>query len=233
MLAVARRIAAVRSERGVTQERLAERLGIALQNAQRIESGRQNLTLGTIAKVADALGVSPYALVPHATPGAPSATSGFAAPFTRVAGPSKHAVPLMSLRAAAGRFGQGEVVELLDWVVPRARHRRLDGTFVAKVEGASMAPGIPSGAWVLFRAPVLGPPQGRVVLVQARGFEDAETGGSYAVKRVGRVTTRGGRTRVQLVSDNPAFATVTVEVEDASQLRWVAEVLGVLGDEEA
>ncbi|WP_411280351.1 helix-turn-helix domain-containing protein, partial [Gemmatimonas sp.] len=52
MRAVARRIAEVRRLAGITQEALAEQLGIALKNVQRIESGRQNLTLQTLARVA-------------------------------------------------------------------------------------------------------------------------------------------------------------------------------------
>ena len=42
---------------------MAERLGIATQNYQRIESGSQNLTLVTLAKVALALGVDPRDLL--------------------------------------------------------------------------------------------------------------------------------------------------------------------------
>ncbi|MBK6533451.1 MAG: helix-turn-helix domain-containing protein, partial [Deltaproteobacteria bacterium] len=39
---VARRIAAARTACGVSQEVLAERLGMATRNLQRIEGGRQN-----------------------------------------------------------------------------------------------------------------------------------------------------------------------------------------------
>ncbi len=49
---VARRISEVRNELGITQEALAAQLDIATKNVQRIESGRQNLTLTSIEKVA-------------------------------------------------------------------------------------------------------------------------------------------------------------------------------------
>jgi transcriptional regulator with XRE-family HTH domain len=55
--AVAHRIAELRSGRGLTQEQVAESLGIALRNFQRIEGGRQNLTIRTMAAIASVLGV--------------------------------------------------------------------------------------------------------------------------------------------------------------------------------
>jgi transcriptional regulator with XRE-family HTH domain len=54
---VGRRIAELRRERGWTQEQLAERLGIQANNLQRIELGMQNLTLHTLVRVANGLGV--------------------------------------------------------------------------------------------------------------------------------------------------------------------------------
>lgn len=54
---VGRRIAEVRADRGWTQEQLAERLGIQTNNLQRMELGMQNLTLRSIVRVANGLGV--------------------------------------------------------------------------------------------------------------------------------------------------------------------------------
>lgn len=59
---ITRRIAYVRRAAGVTQEHAARRLGCALKNWQRLEAG-QNLTLHTLARVAEALGVSPWVLL--------------------------------------------------------------------------------------------------------------------------------------------------------------------------
>lgn len=58
---VARRMAKLRSERGLTQEQLAAALDFATKNVQRMESGKQNLSLRTIEKVAAALLVDPEA----------------------------------------------------------------------------------------------------------------------------------------------------------------------------
>ncbi len=59
LLRVARRIARLRKAAGLTQEELATRLDTATRNIQRIESGTQNLTLLTVAKIAAELGVPP------------------------------------------------------------------------------------------------------------------------------------------------------------------------------
>lgn len=68
LVRVARRIARQRIAAGLTQEALALKLRIAVRNVQRLESGKQNLTLATVTKIARALDVEPDTLVgpdPH------------------------------------------------------------------------------------------------------------------------------------------------------------------------
>ena len=67
--AVALRIRELRERRGITQATVAEKIATAEQNYRRIESGRQNLTLETIWRIADALGVSAWELL--VPPGSP------------------------------------------------------------------------------------------------------------------------------------------------------------------
>lgn len=224
----------MRREAALTQEALAVRLGIATKNVQRLESGRQNLTLETLARVALALGVTPSDLV---TPTRPTTSrrsreGAGAIPFTRVLGPTPdpRAIPLLTLRAAAGAFGHGDIVETEEWVVPSSRRPPTSGMFVARVDGDSMEPTIPEGSFVLFRGPVLGPLQGRVLLVQLRSASDPETGGQYVVKRVTAVRqTPDARAWVRLTSDNKAHAPMDVETTDGTDLRFIAEVVEVLG----
>ena len=54
---VGRCIAELRRERGLTQEAFAERLGIGANALQRIELGRQNLTIRSLVRLANGLGV--------------------------------------------------------------------------------------------------------------------------------------------------------------------------------
>lgn len=59
---VGRRIAELRRELAWTQEQFAERLGVLTQYVQRVERGRENLTVQSLVKVANALGVTVAAL---------------------------------------------------------------------------------------------------------------------------------------------------------------------------
>lgn len=60
----------LRHRHGWTQEHLAEVTDLDLSYTQRVERGEVNATLGTLATFADALGVSPAALL---RPGKPPA----------------------------------------------------------------------------------------------------------------------------------------------------------------
>lgn len=78
---MAHRISQVRERRGLTQAEAAERLGIALRNWQRIESG-QNLTLHSLVKIAQALECTVHELVCENPVTSPLSTKR-AAPRTR------------------------------------------------------------------------------------------------------------------------------------------------------
>jgi DNA-binding Xre family transcriptional regulator len=127
----------------VTQDLLAERLGIATRNLQRIESGRQNLTLGTIERIAAALGVPPESLLPRIE------RRVFA---NRSNGVPPSIVPVIPLRAAAGFLTDPAAATVEGWCmveeVSGAPH------FVARMHEPGLAPVIPSGAYALFDARV-------------------------------------------------------------------------------
>ena len=60
---VAKRIADLRRERGLTQDQMAEGLKTATKNYQRIEYG-QNVTITMLVRIANLLGVTITELVP-------------------------------------------------------------------------------------------------------------------------------------------------------------------------
>jgi transcriptional regulator with XRE-family HTH domain len=238
---VARRIKALRQARGLTQDAVAEALGIAAKNVQRLEAGRQNLTLKTLAHVADVLDVEPWELLKGgavSTPDAEVSLKRALRGLTRLghevfppdAPPARGGVPVMSLQAAASRFGGARSVEVSAWLrLKGARQSQLAGRFVAQVTGRSMAPTVPSGALALFRGPVVGPLEGRVVVAEWRDHSDPETGGAYVLKRVGSVELRPrGGLQLQLRSDNPEFPPLLVDAKDSSELRIIAELERVL-----
>jgi transcriptional regulator with XRE-family HTH domain len=51
------RIGEIRGERGLTQEKLAERLKVTARWLQSVEAGKENLTIGTLVRFANALKV--------------------------------------------------------------------------------------------------------------------------------------------------------------------------------
>ena len=124
---VARRIVEARTARHLTQDVLAERLETATRNLQRIESGRQNLTLGTIERIARALGEEPVALLPaRATRFLPRG-EGVKAPAV---------VPVVSLNAAAGLIRDPRSVDAEGWWIVDDPGNGV--VFGCKVEGDSM-----------------------------------------------------------------------------------------------
>ena len=134
-------------------------------------------------------------------------------------------LPLFSLRAAATHFGADRVAEEEpeDWVAAPPEMRLAEGMFVAHVVGRSMEPRIPDGSLNVFRAPVTGSRQGRIVLVnRPGGFPES---GGCTVKRyssVKRVTEEGwSHESIRMEPLNPEFPAFDLEPGDAVIAEWV------------
>ena len=56
-LDVGRRVAELRAQQGLTQEKLAERLRKSVRYLQDVEAGRENLTIQSMAKIARKIGL--------------------------------------------------------------------------------------------------------------------------------------------------------------------------------
>jgi transcriptional regulator with XRE-family HTH domain len=225
------RLRALREERALTQEQAAEQIGLHSNHIQRLERGAANVTLVTLVAVAQAYRVSIRSLFEEM----PSKGSE---PFRRVASeqlrPFRNAVPLYSLKAAAGRFGAQQQVEPEGWVRPLGRTRPGKDLFVAQVVGESMRRRIPNGAYCLFRHPVAGSRNGRVVLAQHRQIHDPDHGGRYTVKvyRARKERAKeGGRTvevRLEPDTDAPGYRPIVFRGLEEDELTIVAEVVEVL-----
>ena len=145
-------------------------------------------------------------------------------------------LPLVPLKAAAGTFSDTQRVEDddFDWVTIESGHRLRRGMFVAQVVGKSMEPAIPHRAYCLFRAPVEGTRQGKIVLVRMRDDTDPESGERYTVKRYRSEKAASGdswrHSRISLNPVNPDFEPITLTGTDDGQFQVVAEVVEVLGD---
>jgi transcriptional regulator with XRE-family HTH domain len=211
---VARRIAHIRRVAGATQEDLAGRLGIALKNLQRLESGKQNLTLQTIARVAVALEVEPEELLVD-TP--PRQVPGHLPLVAYDGGPPPRPVPVLHLEAAAGYVRQGRHADVVGWTLLRTDDER---PFVAQVMGHSMEPLIPDGSWCLFRGGVVDVGVGRFLLMEHRGRDGSC---SHSIKRI----TRTGQ-RLVLDSVNRAYPAISLDPGVEQEWRVLGEWLAVV-----
>ena len=147
-------------------------------------------------------------------------------------------LPFFSLKVAAGGFMAGDAPEPEGWVDVRKHgfsKRPSKGMFVTQVVGESMTPTIKSGSYCVFRSPVEGTRQGRVVLVQARNLADPETGGAYTVKRYHSTKSSdedGWRhDSIQLVPDNPdreKFPVLEFSRKGEADLSLIAEFIQML-----
>ena len=144
-------------------------------------------------------------------------------------------LPVYSLRAAATKFGehmdsQQEVHEVERWVRAPENLRLSAGMFVAYVVGRSMEPRIPDGSACIFRAPVTGSRNGRLLLIEEFGETDFSS--RYTVKRYARQgalvesADREGAIRLEpLNKEFPAFDLTTDE------FRVIAEFVQILPGE--
>ena len=146
-------------------------------------------------------------------------------------------VPLVPLKAAAGAFSDPQHVEddNWEWVAIDSKRRLRPGMFVAQVVGKSMEPAIPDGSYCLFRAPVTGTRQGKIVLVQLRDGIDPDSGERYTVKRyLSEKVTDGDswrHVRITLKPINPDFQPIEITGAEDGELQVVAEFVEVLGSD--
>jgi hypothetical protein len=140
--------------------------------------------------------------------------------------PFENCIPLYSLAAAAGEFGDAREVEPEGWVAPHGDVRPAQGLFVAQVVGESMNKRVPNGSYAVFRAPVEGARSGRVLLVQHRDIADPDHGGSYTVK----IYERTSNDEVLLEPDSTAsgYEPIRVAAADEEQISVIAELVEVL-----
>lgn len=144
-------------------------------------------------------------------------------------------VPLIPLKAAAGGFGDPATDLTADaqWVKLRTSRSLQEGMFVAQVVGKSMEPEIPNGAYCLFRGPVAGSREGKVLLVRLRDDVDPDTGERFTVKRYSsekREAEDGGwrHVRIELRPVNADYSPIVLEDDSNEQIDVLAELFEVL-----
>jgi phage repressor protein C with HTH and peptisase S24 domain len=141
-------------------------------------------------------------------------------------------IPLYDLQAAAGAFSESQPVEPLGWVQPNTHRKINNGLFVAQVIGHSMEPRIPDGSYCLFKAPVTGTRNGRIVLAQHNSIEDPDHGGRYTVKEYASTKqifseddkSNWRHSSITLKALNPDYKDIQVDSNE-EEIKIIAEFL--------
>jgi phage repressor protein C with HTH and peptisase S24 domain len=145
----------------------------------------------------------------------------------------KEYLPVYTLEAAAGAFGEGMDVKEMGWIkvdIGRSLNKRL---FVAKVVGKSMEPLIPSGSYCVFSANVVGSRANKIVLVQQNSISDLDTGGKYTVKKYtskNKFSQDGTweHEEITLLPLNTEYSPISIPNADEGEFMVIAEFIAVI-----
>ncbi len=112
-------------------------------------------------------------------------------------------LPLYSLHAACGKFGEEEMVEPIGWVEVSGVRRRNENLFAVRAEGDSMEPQIKDGEICVFEYCEGTCGNNEIVLVEHASEIGDDMFGSYVIKKfVGIKKSGGGYASVRLVPVN-------------------------------
>ena len=142
-------------------------------------------------------------------------------------------LPFYSLRAACGKFGDGEAVECEGWVKVEGCGHLDEQMFVVRASGRSMEPKIHDGDLCVMRANPQGTRQGKDVLAEHRRMDDPETGGAYSIKRYSseKVATDDGSWRHERIILSPLnrdYEPIVIDENSDGDCRIIAELVKVL-----
>ena len=140
-------------------------------------------------------------------------------------------LPLYSIKAACGFFGDGELVEPLGWIRVEGHGRLNEKMFVVQAKGHSMEPKIDDGQYCVFRKYEGGSREMDFVLCQHRKLYDEDYAGAYSIKKYHRekaIDENGNLIgeKVILSSRNKEYGNIEIIVSEDE--RETFKVIGVL-----
>ncbi len=142
-------------------------------------------------------------------------------------------LPVYSMKAACGYFGEGEEVSELGWIQVTGMGRLNRNMFVVRAAGNSMEPRIHDGDYCVFRANPAGSRQGKIVLAQHLNYYDADNSGAYSIKEYHSVKTydefgNWQHESIELRPLNSSYRSITIPADDSDSYRIVGEFIGTL-----
>ena len=142
-------------------------------------------------------------------------------------------LPIYSLKAACGYFGDGEQVEESGWMQVEGMGKLNRNMFVVQASGDSMEPLIHDGDWCVFRANPAGSREGKILLVQNHTDYDPAYGGSYAIKQYSSTKSfnQDGtwqHTHIELRPLNKKYGPILIEESEAGSFRIIGEFIDTI-----
>ena len=142
-------------------------------------------------------------------------------------------LPVYSIKAACGYFGEGDIVNELGWIQAEGIGKLNRNMFVVQASGHSMEPMIKDGDFCVFRANPAGSRQGKIVLVQHRNYYDPDYTGAYSIKEYSSVKNydefgNWQHERIELLPLNKDYNSIVINAEEAEDFRVIGEFVGVI-----
>ena len=140
-------------------------------------------------------------------------------------------LPLYSIKAACGYFGDGENVEEEGWIRVEGLGKLNRNMYVVQAVGDSMEPIIQDGDYCVFRANPAGSRQDKIILAQHHSKYDPDYSGSYSIKTY---TSRKNfdefgnwmHEEILLQPKNKSYNPIIINEEDSEDFRIVGEFVG-------
>ena len=142
-------------------------------------------------------------------------------------------LPVYSIKAACGYFGEGDDVSELGWIQAEGVGKLNRNMFVVQASGNSMEPRISDGDFCVFRANPAGSRQGKIVLVQHHNFYDSDYAGAYSIKEYSSSKTydefgNWEHEKIELKPLNKDYNPIVINAEEAEDFRVIGEFIGVV-----
>lgn len=142
-------------------------------------------------------------------------------------------LPVYSIKAACGYFGEGDIVSELGWIQAEGIGKLNRNMFVVQASGHSMEPRIKDGDFCVFRANPAGSRQGKIVLVQHRNYYDSDYTGAYSIKEYSSIKSydefdNWQHEKIELLPLNKDYNPIVINAEEAEDFRVIGEFVGVI-----
>lgn len=142
-------------------------------------------------------------------------------------------LPVYTLKAACGYFGEGEEVNELGWIRVDGIGKLNRNMFVVQAKGHSMEPKIHDGDFCVFRANPAGSRLDKIVLMQHYNYYDSDYAGAYSIKKYSSTKKydqygNWQHEKIELIPLNKDFNSIIINADNSDEYHVIGEFVGVV-----